>query len=532
MADKNGYFAVISGGNGTHLELWPEEGNGSPLSVKEIGDYLDDRKLEYSPTRLRSMVDSKSRMDLPLSAKPLSYKINEEVKLRVSNSRMEVIARFYPPCGGTLVTADELRKDMIALKIKAQLDEEVVKAFRAEPRYCTDIVIARGTEPKDGTDGSIEYLFNTDPSVKPTMNKDGSVDYFHLNTVVVCSKGQELAKLTPEIPGEPGVDVYGDRLSPRDVKHVQFKYGRNIKVSEDGRTLISDLEGHVNLVEGQVFVSGVLELENVDTSTGNIEDYQGNLLVKGNICAGFTVRATGDIEVRGVIEGAHVESGGQISVARGVNGMGKGVLKARTNVIAKYIENSNVEAGNYVQTECIMNSNVTAKETITVEGRKGFISGGIIRAGKTVSAKSIGTEMGIDTSVEVGADPEKRARFLDMQKENQELKKKIEKTSPMLVVFKKKLAAGEKFSPEQVKQLKLLSDGVTAWQKRISENEAAIEAFEKELEETAGASIVVTETVFPGTKLQISDTSIVLKKPYSFCKFVKKGADVRMVTLR
>ena len=40
------------------------------------------------------------------------------------------------------------------------------------------------------------------------------------------------------------------------------------------------MDGHVSLVEGKVFVSDVLTVENVDSSTGNIE-YDGNVQVNG-----------------------------------------------------------------------------------------------------------------------------------------------------------------------------------------------------------------------------------------------------------
>ena len=68
----------------------------------------------------------------------------------------------------------------------------------------------------------------------------------------------------------------------------------DLTVSEDGLQLISSVSGHVTLENDKVFVSNVLEIVDVDNSTGDI-DYQGNVNIKGNVLAGFSVKATGDI---------------------------------------------------------------------------------------------------------------------------------------------------------------------------------------------------------------------------------------------
>ena len=64
--------------------------------------------------------------------------------------------------------------------------------------YCTDLVVARGKEPRHGTDAYIKYYFNTDVHAQPTLKDDGTVDYFHLNMINPCKKGQLLAEVIPE----------------------------------------------------------------------------------------------------------------------------------------------------------------------------------------------------------------------------------------------------------------------------------------------------------------------------------------------
>ncbi len=529
MAEKNGYFKLMLDGAGTYLAVYPPEGKGKKVDLHELEAYLKRRNVEYSPMMLRNAIE-KGDGSKVLLQKSRIPEVNEETSVSVSEDGMKVIFRFYPPTeGGSRVDKKEILGDFKANKIKAELDEEAFNSFLNDKQYCKDYIFASGTDPVEGSDGVITYLFNTDPSLKPTVNADGSVDFFHLNTVTVCGKGQVLAEITPAVQGKDGYDVFGSRIPPRQVKDVRFNYGPNLHVSEDGKQLISDIDGHISLVGGKVFVSGVLELENVDTSTGNIENYEGNLLIKGNVITGFRVKASGDIEIKGVVEGAYVEAGGQITVVRGVNGMERGVLKAGKNVVVKYIENATVEAGNNVTTECIINSKVIAGNGIYVDGRKGFISGGNVRARYEVDAKIIGSDMGGDTILEVGVDPAVKERMAALTKDNEVLMKNAKKIQPVLIAMQQKIKKGEKLSPEQVSQVKLLSGQLMSCQSAYAENMKEIEALSSELEDGADAVIRVKNVAYAGTRLTVSGSTMLLKTAYNYCRFIKKRGEVSMI---
>ena len=67
--------------------------------------------------------------------------------------------------------------------------------------------------------------------------------------------------------------------------------------------------------------------------------------------------------------------------------MNKGILKAQGNIITKFIENAEVIAGGYINTNSILHSKVSAKGDIIVSGRRGFVTGGMIRSGTLISVK-------------------------------------------------------------------------------------------------------------------------------------------------
>ncbi|MBQ6968305.1 MAG: DUF342 domain-containing protein [Lachnospiraceae bacterium] len=526
---RNGYFQLVLDGAGTSIIIYPPVEGGKKVELHELEGYLKRRNVEYSTMMLRNAIDKGSETKVLLQKSRIT-EVNEETSVRVSEDKMKVIFRFYPPTeGGTKVTKDEVLGDFRANSIKADLDEVELGKFFNDREYCKSYVLAVGTEPVEGSDGEIKYLFNTDPSLKPTVNEDGSVDFFHLNTVTVCGKGQVVAEMIPAVKGEDGADVYGNRIPPRQVKEVHFSHGPNLHVSEDGKQLISDIDGHIDIISDKIFVSGVLELENVDTSTGNIDNYEGNLLIKGNVITGFSVKASGDIEIRGVVEGARVEAGGQITVVRGVNGMERGYLKSGKNVVCKYIENAVVEAANNVTTECIINSTVTAGNGVYVDGKKGFISGGNVRARYEVDAKIIGSEMGGDTVLEVGVDPAVKERLAELKQENDQLTKNAKKIQPVLLAMQQKMKKGESFTPEQKAQVRMLSEQLIGCQTKFAANNKELEQLSAELEGSDDAVIKVKDVAFAGTRLTVSECTMVLKTAYNYCRFIKKQGEVSMI---
>ena len=327
-----------------------------------------------------------------------------------------------------------------------------------------------------------------------------------------------------------GLSVYGEKIRPRDVKRTTLRFGHNITLSEDRKTLTADVDGHVMLVEGKVFVSNVLEVENVDISTGNIE-YEGSVKVNGNVCTNFSVKAKGNIEVSGVVEGACLEADGNIIIARGMNGMARGVLKAGGNIISKFIENAKVTAGGYVSSEAILHSDVAAGTSITVTGKRGFITGGKVSAANLIEVRTLGSSMGADTIVEVGIDPGLKHRASQLQKQIADNSKMVAQIHPVLSALTQKLAQGVKLKPEQIKSLQEMLQKENQLKEAIEKDTEEYNNLQQLMAESNAARVEVTGEVYAGTKICISDVSMVVKTSMNYCKFTKERGDVRMTAL-
>lgn len=532
MEMKNGYFQLMMQNGNTYIRMYPPEGGGEAIRIDELKNYLARKGYtKYNQTELYKAYSALTgRTDVLVDEKE-NYAEQEMFDVEVSEDKMRATARFFPPSNeGALLSYDEIISDLGHKKIIAGINEKVIKAFLANRRYCTDYLIAEGIPPVQGSDAKIEYFFNTNPNVKPKVNEDGSVDFFNLETISKCVENQLLAKLTREDPGQPGQNVHGERIPQREVKKKTLKYSRNIALSEDGLELTSEVNGHVSLVDDKVFVSDVYEVDDVDTSTGNIV-YAGNVMVRGNVRTGFCVQAEGDIEVRGVVEGALLDAGGNIIITRGVNGMSRGVLNAKGNVISKFIENATVSAGGFVHTEAILHSKVSAKGDIEVNGKKGYITGGIICAGNQVAAKMIGSPMGTDTFIEVGVDPSKKERALVLQKIIADTKKSLAAIQPVLTAMGQKIAAGEKLPFEQTQYVQKLVETCKAQQQQLKSAEQEFESIDAIMNTETAAQVRVQNEVYPGTKITISDLSMYVNESFKHCKFIKSQGDVKMLSL-
>lgn len=532
---ENGFFQLECGSNGMSLKIFSPKDGGRPVAIREVMEYLNRFGIKYDLHILNNgVIESYGSQ-----ADEYSFRVNDSVgmeiresySLKISPDKMQASARFYPPSvHGEKMTAEEFLRDLEHKGIKfGILTEEIVSYFR-NPKYCTDIKVAEGQPVRHGTDARIVYYFDTDLSTKPTLNEDGSVDFFHLNTVSHCKKGELLARRFPEDPGEPGKNIYGERTNPREVKRDPLRFGKNVILSEDKQMLTSDADGHVTLNDGQVVVSNVLELENVDISTGNI-DYDGSVKINGNVVTNFSVKAKGNIEIFGVVEGAYLEAGGDIIIARGVNGMAKGTLKAEGNVVSKFVENAKVSAGGYVSTESILHSEVMAGSEIQVTGRRGFITGGHVCAGNLVQVKTLGSPMGTDTIVEVGADPELKIELKQLQQQIAEDRRIIESLKPVLASMAQKLNQGVKFKPEQIKNIREMVDADKKKRQDLEECMKKVQEIQVLLDKSDNARVEVHDRVYTGTRICIADVSMIVKDTMHYCKFVKSQGDVKMVGL-
>ena len=139
--------------------------------------------------------------------------------------------------------------------------------------------------------------------------------------------------------------------------------------------------------------------------------------------------------------------------------------------------------------------------------------------------------MGTDTLAEVGMDPVRKARLQELQKQVAESSKMIAQIHPVLTALSKKIAQGVRLRPDQFKGLQEMVQQEKQLQEIIAKSNEELTDLQAALQESRGARVEVSGEVYAGTKICISDVSLVVEESMRHCKFKKEQGDVKMSAL-
>ena len=528
----NAYFMFEEKTDGLYMNFFPAKDGGSPISMEDVIFVLDRKNIpNVDLAAVKAEIEKNTASSIKVGNNGIFSK-SEWCDIKISRDGMLVAARFFPPfVGGDMMDKESILKELQFKKIKFGFSNEGIDAFLRDRDYGKQYVLAQGRKPVEGKDAVLEYLFDTNKKAMPKILDDGSVDFHNIDNITHVKKGDVVARITKEVEGVPGMDVYGNTLKPRQVAKKIFRYGRDLEVSEDGLELISKISGHITLDGDRVSVSNTYTVPaDVNVSTGNI-NYDGSVVVTGNVLSGFSINATGDVEVRGIVENAYIEAGGNIIIGRGMQGMQSGVLKAGGCIVAKFIENAkSVEAKESVKVGALIQSNVSSGQEVIVEGKNGLIIGGKVVAKKLIQAKNVGSEMSTSTTLVVGVLPELKLRAEELKKNITGYNEDKEKLSTIVASLLKKAEVSQLDKPklELLQKTKQSLDKVCEALKNACDEYSDIR---QQIVESTDATIKISGSLYPGTKIVIGDSELIVKDKTSYCQFKKDDHEIRSYTL-
>lgn len=323
------------------------------------------------------------------------------LSLQVSADNLTAYLRVKTSYSGQTVLYEDVIAFLEQNNITYGISDEYIHTYCDEGKYFKELICAKGLPPEDGEDGTIEYFFNTEKELKPKEREDGTVDFRDLGLVKNVSKGDVLCTITPPGEGKDGADVFGAPILCKPGRLPVLPFGSNTVVSEDGLSLIADADGCIEHLKDRININDVFIVRgSVNTASGNVH-VNGSVIVQGDVLEGFSVISGQDITVRGMVEGATLEAKGNISLSNGMNGMGRGILKAGGNIVGKYFENATLQTDSDVYTDVLMNCNVTAGGSIILKGRKASLIGGSCEVSQRVVSKYIGTMNHTATKISV-----------------------------------------------------------------------------------------------------------------------------------
>ena len=427
--------------HGSLLELWKACSNDelTPPRVRLLDEdkmemlHLTGSKLELERLNLTAQLerDAKKRLeelhcaqagedgDKPLDALCHVY---------VSKDKLVAWCFAFPPYAGgeemgSAMLADALEKAGVKTGIDPQ---SMVEIFR-QVHYLRLIPVAFGQPETEGEDGYVTEKYPRELPREVVIDEQGVADYRAMNYVQIIKKDDVICEITPPVKGTPGMRLDGKPILPRAVQAAKVPCGVNTTLTEDGLRLVATMDGHLEYSNGAFHVRPVLEIHgDVDYNTGNI-DFIGDVQITGDVRENFSVHATGSITVDGIVEGATVDAGGDLTITRGVVGDNRAVLKCGGVFRVKYLENSRVYAGGSVYADCIMTSEVYSDQSIEVVEGRGSIIGGTLIAGELIRANMIGAQSGRKTELTLGVLPYTENEREKLRKRVHEIEQEIEK---------------------------------------------------------------------------------------------------------
>ncbi|MEG1568129.1 MAG: FapA family protein [Oscillospiraceae bacterium] len=417
---------------------------------------------------------------------------------------------------------DFLQNVLKDIGINNGIDEAALEEILL-PTYDKEIVFAIGTPAVNGSNAILKENFPREAKPHFETRPDGSIDFKNMHMVTSVEKGTVICELIAPTPGVDGLDIYSNKITARPGNKLILARGENtetLEVSKELTQLIASCSGSLVYRKDKFCIDNVFKVDgNVDNGTGNI-DFVGNVVITGDVLEGYSVKTQGSITVFGTVEGASLYADEDIHIEKGINGMGKGILKAGGEITAKFIENCTVTSGGNIASESIINSKVECDGDIKVTG-KGLIIGGKITDFGSITAKVIGSNSSTPTIIILGTTPSILRERSDVDMQLKETNAQCNEAKKSITYLEGLIANGHN-SDKANQTLASLNGKLTIGtlkkqrlEKRRDEISAEILA--------AGNSTLTCATIYPPGRVTIGSSNMIIKETCNNCRFYRNS---------
>ncbi len=533
IVDMDGVFYIRHFGDDILLKVMLPSGNGKPVHAEEIINAAQrPDTISFDESVIKKAAEKGTDSEYTKIGEYKHVPANDAILVvDISKDEMKATATVSAPSiSGADISAEMIKRALKNQGVVAGISDDRINAFVDSPVYNVPSVVAEAMLPVDGRDAYIAYNFETDRSkIRAKEAANGQVNFKELNLVQNVVAGQPLAQKMLAERGKAGKTLFGKYLEAKNGKDIQLPIGKNVQVDTDGRTITATINGQVLLVADKINVEPVMEVEGVNIKTGNIT-FLGTVVCKGNVEDGFDVKASGNIEIYGTVGKSHLESDGDIIVSQGVAGRDEGTIVAGKSLWAKFIQNTKVDAGEYVVvSDSIMNSDVSAQKKIILQGKRAQITGGHLFATEEISAKNIGSNGGgAETILEVGFDPKAKHRLEElqaMQDNNVKELDEIELNISTLENQKKIRRSLPKDKEENLAKLNERKQQIVDENTKFTEEITTIQQHLRELKVVG--KVLASGTVYAGVKIYVRDEKDEVRSDVKSVTFYYENGFVR-----
>ena len=434
--------------------------------------------------------------------------------LYVSKDKVRVNLTCTDPLADLPAVVDRVSQGFVDLELPAYPDPEhltqILQAVAKPGENLVDQTIIMGADPQPPVDGRLEWtrdFFAEGWVVDPDT---GNIDFWEKVERRAVEKDELLALVYPPVPGEPGLNVYNNKIPVDKPLKVRLGGGKGVRQveKEDGVVAYyADCNGRVRYTDGAVAVDDVYVIKgSVGLETGNIT-HTGTLMVEGDIQMGAKVHVDGDIVVKGMLEPCDIYCGGSLTVSGGVVGDEEHLIEVGGEVQAKYIGEARMRVlGNVTVANEISHAEINCRGCVQVP--RGRIAGGRTVARKGIRINEAGASGSADTVLVAGVDftlPE----LLRPHEEKLRSLTEAEKTITTALERAPKQRKG--LPPEELQKLATLQQNARAAAQAIAEVRQTMKEITSQALRTAVEEIQIFAELWSGTTLQIGDYKTTVK---------------------
>jgi len=508
---KDGVYYIHRFGSDIVLKVVLPENGGNPVNANEIiGDLKRPDTEKFDEKMVKKLATSGTNGEYEVIGSYNHVPSSDAVfVVDVQKDGMLATATINPPSmGGADVTFEQLKKSVEQQGVLDCISDEKIQTLIDSPIYNAPVPVAEARLPVDGKDAYIIFDFETDiTKIKAKEDDNGQIDFKNRGIIQNRMEGAVLAHKIPAEKGKAGKTLFGNYLESKDGKDIPLPLGKNVRVGDDGLSIVAAMNGQVVLINDKVCIEPVMEVAGVNLKTGGNIKFLGKVIVKGNVDDGFSVEASGDIEVTGNVGSCYLKSGGNIMVMQGgIIGRDVGKVECDGNLYAKFIESTEVKVEhNVVVQEAIMNSRVFAQNKIILTGKKAQIAGGHLFARRIIAAKNIGAG-GTETELEVGIDPKAKQRLNELQSLANENVRKLEDIDLDINALEQQKKLRKSLPKDKEENLALLIKNKKDITESSLQYNEEISNIQKELKEIRNeGKIYASGTVYAGVKIWIRE---------------------------
>lgn len=528
VGDIDGFFEIEVREEKIYLKVVAPGGDGLKVKFRDVIENLREKGFkDFEKELVKNTVEQATGQEVIIGT---YVPPKAQAKAYIENHGFQAYLHIVPPApGGEHISKEDIKRALQEAGVIFGVKESVIDEIVAQPRYDEDVLVAEGVPPKNGVNASFEFKVDIDKD-KPRFKTDetGAVDLKEMNLIENVVEGQLLAVKIPAKQGDPGLTVQNKQIPPKPARDLPWPAGKNVRISDDGLELYSEINGMVSFTGGKISVDPVYEVRgNVSTETGNI-NFIGSVIVHGSVEDGFSIKAEGDIEVKQTVGKAKLDAGGDIIVRQGIVGHNEAEIRAGGKVRARHIQEAKVVAGTDVLvSEAIMHSHVEAGERVILFGNKRLIVGGTVIAFKEINARTAGSPMSTKTNLEVGIRPALREEQKVIEETISKDKKnldQVEKGLTTLLRLKKVKRQLPKDKEDLIRQLAGVREGL---KKNLAELMKRFDEIQHALAQKTTAKVCIAGDAYSGVKVGIRTLVLFLTKNYTFTTFFEDEGEVR-----